>query len=80
VERKPGESSNDRNDRAIRVAVKWYNHHFTQNGTASLFVILITEDADNAAKAKEENIIVFSGKLNHIKCSIYYYVTFPVAS
>ena len=27
VERKPGESANDRNDRAIRRAAKWYKEH-----------------------------------------------------
>ncbi|KAG6546222.1 hypothetical protein Mapa_012260 [Marchantia paleacea] len=47
-----GESPNDRNDRAIRVASKWYHEHL---GPTSK-VVLVTNDADNKRKALEEGI------------------------
>ncbi|OAE18374.1 hypothetical protein AXG93_1783s1030 [Marchantia polymorpha subsp. ruderalis] len=47
-----GESPNDRNDRAIRVASKWYHEHL---GPASK-VVLVTNDAENKRKALEEGI------------------------
>nr|GMD49302.1 exosome complex exonuclease RRP44 homolog A [Ipomoea batatas] len=48
----PGESPNDRNDRAIRVATQWYQNHL--GGTAK--VLLITNDRENKRKASEEGI------------------------
>ncbi|KAL5984268.1 Exosome complex exonuclease RRP44 A [Asimina triloba] len=47
-----GESPNDRNDRAIRVAASWYQSHL--GGSAS--VLLITNDKENKRKATEEGI------------------------
>ncbi|TMW90047.1 hypothetical protein EJD97_016266 [Solanum chilense] len=47
-----GESPNDRNDRAIRVAAKWYQDHL---GSA-VSVLLITNDRENKKKAIEEGI------------------------
>lgn len=48
----PGESPNDRNDRAIRVATQWYQNHL---GNA-VRVLLITNDRENKRKATEEGI------------------------
>ncbi|KAL7231184.1 hypothetical protein ACSBR2_009452 [Camellia fascicularis] len=47
-----GESPNDRNDRAIRVAAQWYKNHL---GDATR-VLLITNDRENKRKATEEGI------------------------
>ncbi|KAL3717991.1 hypothetical protein ACJRO7_003171 [Eucalyptus globulus] len=47
-----GESKNDRNDRAIRVAAQWYQSHL--GGAAQ--VLLITNDRENKRKATEEGI------------------------
>ncbi|XP_047310159.1 exosome complex exonuclease RRP44 homolog A [Impatiens glandulifera] len=47
-----GESPNDRNDRAIRVATQWYQNHLGH----SIRVLLITNDRDNKRKAIEEGI------------------------
>ncbi|XP_019177343.1 PREDICTED: exosome complex exonuclease RRP44 homolog A isoform X1 [Ipomoea nil] len=52
VKAMPGESPNDRNDRAIRVATQWYQNHL--GGTAQ--VLLITNDRENKRKASEEGI------------------------
>ncbi|KAL5557363.1 hypothetical protein UlMin_039599 [Ulmus minor] len=47
-----GESKNDRNDRAIRVAAQWYQTHL---GRAAQ-ILLITNDRENKRKATEEGI------------------------
>ncbi|KAJ8428942.1 hypothetical protein Cgig2_009813 [Carnegiea gigantea] len=47
-----GESPNDRNDRAIRVATQWYQRHL---GSA-VRILLITNDRENKRKAVEEGI------------------------
>ncbi|OWM70476.1 exosome complex exonuclease RRP44 homolog A [Punica granatum] len=47
-----GESKNDRNDRAIRVAAQWYQNHL--GGVAK--VLLITNDRENKRKAMEMGI------------------------
>ncbi|XP_043726094.1 exosome complex exonuclease RRP44 homolog A [Telopea speciosissima] len=47
-----GESPNDRNDRAIRVATQWYQNHLG----GSTRVLLITNDRENKRKATEEGI------------------------
>eukprot|EP00775_Hariotina_reticulata_P011972 gene11972-12115_t len=46
VKEEPGESPNDRNDRAIRVTAKWYADRLPQ-----MPVILLTNDAGNLAAA-----------------------------
>lgn len=48
-----GESPNDRNDRAIRVATQWYQKHL---GSA-VRVLLVTNDRENKRKANEEGIL-----------------------
>ncbi|XP_033213387.1 exosome complex exonuclease RRP44 isoform X2 [Belonocnema kinseyi] len=59
IERNPGEKVNDRNDRAIRVATKWYNTHFkTQD--VDIKVVLLTDDVQNREKARSESIPVSS--------------------
>ncbi|KAL5706081.1 Exosome complex exonuclease RRP44 A [Ranunculus cassubicifolius] len=47
-----GESPNDRNDRAIRVATEWYQRHLG----GSKRVLLITNDKENKRKATEQGI------------------------
>uniref|UniRef100_A0A8C1DDY0 Protein DIS3 homolog n=1 Tax=Cyprinus carpio carpio TaxID=630221 RepID=A0A8C1DDY0_CYPCA len=60
IEREPGESANDRNDRAIRVAAKWYADHLAKktNG-GSLKVVLLTDDRANKEKAEQYGLIVY---------------------
>uniref|UniRef100_A0A1A8MX30 Exosome complex exonuclease RRP44 n=1 Tax=Nothobranchius pienaari TaxID=704102 RepID=A0A1A8MX30_9TELE len=61
VERQPGESANDRNDRAIRVAVKWYSKHLQtlESGPDGLKVVLLTNDQGNKQKAEENGMVAF---------------------
>ncbi|KAF2002837.1 RNB-domain-containing protein [Amniculicola lignicola CBS 123094] len=63
VQRDPGETINDRNDRAVRKAVQWYNQHITEAVAARSkkskripSVIMITDDRDNLRKANAEQI------------------------
>ncbi|XP_034662010.1 LOW QUALITY PROTEIN: exosome complex exonuclease RRP44 [Drosophila subobscura] len=69
ADRDPGETANDRNDRAIRMATKWYDTHldtsqsskeFERSGRANTRVVLLTDDAGNRAKAEAEGILVAS--------------------
>ncbi len=75
IEREQGESSNDRNDRAIRVTAKWYADHFAKktNG-GSLKVVLLTDDRANKEKAEQHGLIVYRCKghlfLSFFCCSI----------
>uniref|UniRef100_M4AUW9 Protein DIS3 homolog n=1 Tax=Xiphophorus maculatus TaxID=8083 RepID=M4AUW9_XIPMA len=61
IEREPGESANDRNDRAIRVAVKWYSQHLktAESGSDGLKVVLLTNDQGNKLKAEENGLVVY---------------------
>uniref|UniRef100_A0A8C6Q5A8 Exosome complex exonuclease RRP44 n=1 Tax=Nothobranchius furzeri TaxID=105023 RepID=A0A8C6Q5A8_NOTFU len=61
IERQPGESANDRNDRAIRVAVKWYSKHLKtlESGPDGLKVVLLTNDLGNKQKAEENGMVAF---------------------
>lgn len=54
VERKVGESVNDRNDRAIRKAAIWYQEH---TGIKS---VLLSDDKANRLTAIDKNILAFS--------------------
>jgi exosome complex exonuclease DIS3/RRP44 len=63
VLRDVGETINDRNDRAVRKAVQWYNQHIThavqarsKTQTRIPTVIMITDDKDNLRKAKAESV------------------------
>lgn len=63
VEQEQGENANDRNDRAIRVAAKWYNEHLNKMSAENqLQVIFITNDRKNKEKAVEEGIPAFTCK------------------
>ena len=61
MERKPGESTNDRNDRAIRRAAAWYAGEGRacsagkeeEEGGAPR-VVLVTDDAENRKRAENE--------------------------
>ncbi|KMQ94973.1 exosome complex exonuclease rrp44 [Lasius niger] len=59
IEREPGEKINDRNDRAIRVAVKWYNNHLSSDDY-NVKVVLLTEDVENKTRAAEDGLFVLS--------------------
>lgn len=66
IEREPKESSNDRNDRAIRKAVTWYQHHLNKSCKESsrerIKIILLTDDLANREKAKFEGLTAFSAQ------------------
>eukprot|EP01133_Synstelium_polycarpum_P012635 gene12635-14841_t len=49
IERDQGESSNDRNDRAIRTGTEWYRGHLHKLGVKT---VLVTNDKENLVKAK----------------------------
>uniref|UniRef100_A0A383VI63 Uncharacterized protein n=1 Tax=Tetradesmus obliquus TaxID=3088 RepID=A0A383VI63_TETOB len=55
VKEEPGESPNDRNDRAIRVAAKWYADRLPQ-----MPIILLTNDAGNRAAAAAMGLTAMS--------------------
>ncbi|XP_023247144.1 exosome complex exonuclease RRP44 [Copidosoma floridanum] len=57
IERKPRETPNDKNDRAIRAVAKWYNSHLSAQ-KLDIKVILLTDDEDNKNKAAEDGIPV----------------------
>lgn len=63
VPRDQGETINDRNDRAVRRAVQWYNQHIAEAVTARSktqkrvpTVVMITDDRDNLRKATAEGV------------------------
>ncbi|KAK7923146.1 hypothetical protein PG985_007217 [Apiospora marii] len=56
VTREEGESINDRNDRAVRRAVQWYNSHLAETKSKKLpTVVMLTDDRGNIEKAQTEN-------------------------
>ncbi|KAK6510421.1 exosome catalytic subunit dis3 [Arthrobotrys conoides] len=60
VKRGQEESINDRNDRAIRVACKWYQKHIEQaassSGARAPAIVMLSNDKANLAKAKSEGL------------------------
>ncbi len=62
IERKTDETSNDGNDRAIRVSVKWYKAHLQKTLRVKTVpsVVLITNDRGNSELAKEEGIEAYT--------------------
>lgn len=57
VAREPEESINDRNDRAVRKAVQWYNEHLAQTKGKQLpTVVMLTDDRGNIEKAKAAQV------------------------
>lgn len=57
VKRLPGESANDRNDRAIREATSWYEKHLNLQ---NIRTILVTDDVINQKKALEAGLLPIS--------------------
>ena len=62
VVREPGETINDRNDRAVRRAVNWYGehlHHSIKSSKRSIqcpTIIMLSDDKENLKKAKAEKL------------------------
>lgn len=66
LEREPGETANDRNDRAIRMAVKWYDQHLLEiqnhiSAKKRIRCVLLSDDAVNREKATKEGLFAASG-------------------
>ncbi|KAG9322667.1 hypothetical protein KVV02_007934 [Mortierella alpina] len=61
IEKLKDESPNDRNDRAIRVAAKWYANHI-RNLKPEVSIVLMTDDAANRAKAIADGLQAVSVK------------------
>lgn len=56
VARNPGETVNDRNDRAVRRAVRWYAEHLAQTKAKKVpAVVMLSNDRENLRKAREED-------------------------
>ncbi|RKF56263.1 Exosome complex exonuclease dis3 [Golovinomyces cichoracearum] len=65
VRREKGETINDRNDRALRRAVRWYADHLKQvvKGRAKVpSVVMLSDDNENLVKARNEQIDAISLK------------------
>ncbi|KAL1634779.1 exosome catalytic subunit dis3 [Neofusicoccum ribis] len=66
VTRDDGETINDRNDRAVRKAVKWYGEHLqeaikSRRGSAKCpTVVMLSDDKDNLRKAKADGLQALS--------------------
>ncbi len=61
VAREPGETVNDRNDRAVRRAVMWYRDHLAATRAKLLpAVVMLSDDRDNLKKAKADGILACS--------------------
>ncbi|KAI9862526.1 MAG: exosome catalytic subunit dis3 [Trichoglossum hirsutum] len=72
VARDPGETINDRNDRAVRRAVKWYGEHLQQAVKAAgrtkrcPLIVMLSNDKENLQKARKEKLEA---------CSLHDYVS-----
>ena len=64
VRRLPGETINDRNDRAVRTAAAWYRSHLLESVGESRApgIVMISDDKGNLEKAKREGIDCCSRK------------------
>jgi exosome complex exonuclease DIS3/RRP44 len=57
VHRATGETVNDRNDRAVRQAVKWYGEHLAQTKSKKVpAVVMLSDDQENLRKAREAGL------------------------
>lgn len=57
VNREPNESVNDRNDRAIRLAVKWYGEHLARTRAKRVpAIVMLSDDQDNVRKAQAQGL------------------------
>lgn len=60
--REKGETINDRNDRAVRAAVRWYGSHLdssikhSRQGKNCPAIVMLSDDKDNLRKAKADNL------------------------
>lgn len=67
IERRKEESSNDRNDRAIRTAASWYDEHLKEceggnDEELRIRIVLLTDDKENKEKAKMEGIMSYTAQ------------------
>jgi exosome complex exonuclease DIS3/RRP44 len=68
VVRSSGETINDRNDRAVRRAVKWYGEHLQQTVKAAgrakkcPSIVMLSDDKANLKKAREDKLDACSCK------------------
>ncbi|KAJ4459668.1 putative Exosome complex exonuclease RRP44 [Paratrimastix pyriformis] len=75
VDRLPGESLKDRNDRAVFAAMKWYDEHLSEQpriagrckgalfgiqGPAPRTVVLLTDDAVTRTRAAQRDLVAYS--------------------
>ncbi len=62
IERQANETANDKNDRAIRTAAKWYKSHLAKHlkGKEKPEVVLVTNDMKNKEKAVNEGILSYT--------------------
>ncbi|KAG6033760.1 hypothetical protein E4U41_006808 [Claviceps citrina] len=58
VSREPNETVNDRNDRAVRQAVKWYGEHLGRSAKAAGVpaIVMLSDDQENLRKAREQKL------------------------
>ena len=57
AQREPNESVNDRNDRAVRLALQWYGEHLARTKAAKVpAVVMLTDDKENLRKAREAGL------------------------
>ncbi|MBE3110742.1 MAG: RNB domain-containing ribonuclease, partial [Acidobacteria bacterium] len=57
VKRDDGETINDRNDRAIRRAVQWYNEHLAKTKASRIpTAVMLSDDKNSLQKARESDI------------------------
>ena len=54
IHREQGESINDRNDRAIRRAAKWYSEHLSRKKCPA--IVVLTDDQANMQKSEAEGV------------------------
>ena len=71
VERRPKESSNDRNDRAIRQATRWYEDHLDK---VSVKVVLLTNDKENRKLALADDLTCFTGNITCLYIFSVFYI------
>ncbi|RDA93125.1 hypothetical protein CP533_4064 [Ophiocordyceps camponoti-saundersi (nom. inval.)] len=63
VNRLSGESINDRNDRAVRLSVKWYGDHLARakaKKNPGIAIVMLSDDQDNVRKARAEGLNAFT--------------------
>ena len=63
IKAEAGESPNDRNDRAIRVATAWYKQRLPQ-----MQILLLTNDVANRQKAQQQGLTAMSVQVSFTLC------------